>query len=103
MNGNLEKEKKKVEKRVRREKEEERTCKGQCAFMLKIFNNFISQLSVSFEYIEHNIFLISNNIFIYIFFLISKNFIYTNGYSVQEKHRANPEKTSKNREKKRKN
>ena len=30
-----------------------------------------------------------------IFFLISKNIIYTNGYSVQEKHRANPEKTSK--------
>ena len=63
MNGNLEKEKKKIEKRVRREKEEERTRKGQCASMLKIFNNFISQLSVSFEYIEHNIFLISNNIY----------------------------------------
>ena len=31
----------------------------------------------------------------FFFFLISKNFIYTNGYSVQEKHRANPEKTSK--------
>ena len=30
----------------------------------------------------------------FFFFLISKNFIYTNGYSVQEKHRANPEKTS---------
>ena len=30
------------------------------------------------------------------FFLISKNFIYTNGYSVQEKHKANPEKTRKN-------
>ena len=29
-----------------------------------------------------------------IFFLISKNIIYTNGYTVQEKHRANPEKTS---------
>ena len=27
--------------------------------------------------------------------MISKNFIYANGYSVQEKHRANPEKTSK--------
>ena len=26
--------------------------------------------------------------------MISKNIIYTNGYSVQEKHRANPEKTS---------
>ena len=33
--------------------------------------------------------------FFFFFFLISKNFIYTNGYSVQEKHRANPEKTSK--------
>ena len=29
------------------------------------------------------------------FFLINKNFIYTNGYSVKEKHRANPGKTSK--------
>jgi len=31
--------------------------------MLKIFNNFINQLSISFEYIKHNIFLISNNIY----------------------------------------
>ena len=34
------------------------------------------------------------------FFLISKNFIYTNGYSVQEKHKANPEKTRRKTERK---
>ena len=34
------------------------------------------------------------------FFLISKNFIYTNDYSVQEKHKANPEKTRRKTERK---
>ena len=39
-----------------------------------------------------------------LFFLISKNIIYTNGYFVHEKHIANPEnKRRKNKEKTRKN
>ena len=36
----------------------------------------------------------------FFFFLISRNVIYTNGYSMHEKHRANPENTKmKNKEK----
>ena len=36
----------------------------------------------------------------FFFFWISKNVIYTNGYSMHEKHRANPENTKmKNKEK----
>ena len=34
------------------------------------------------------------------FFLTSKNFIYTNGYSMQEKHRANLDKTRRKTERK---
>ena len=36
----------------------------------------------------------------FFYFLISRNVIYTNGYSMHEKHRANPENTKmKNKEK----
>ena len=36
------------------------------------------------------------------FFLISKNVIYTNGYSMHEEHRANPENTRRKTKKKQK-
>ena len=36
------------------------------------------------------------------FFLISKNVIYTNGYSMHEEHRANPENTRRKTKKKKK-
>ena len=35
----------------------------------------------------------------YIYFMISKNVIYTYGYSMHEKHRANLENTKKNKTK----
>ena len=38
----------------------------------------------------------------FIFFLISKNVIYTNGYSMHEEHRANPENTRRKTKKKQK-
>ena len=38
----------------------------------------------------------------YIFFLISKNVIYMYGYSMHEKHRANPENTRRRKQKKQK-
>ena len=34
------------------------------------------------------------------FFLISKNVIYTNGYSMHEKHRANPKNTRRRKQEK---
>ena len=41
---------------------------------------------------------------LFFFFLISKNDIYMNSYSMHEKHKANPENTRrKNREKTKKN
>ena len=38
----------------------------------------------------------------YLFFLISKNVIYTNGYSVHEEHRVNPENTRRKKQRKKK-
>ena len=38
--------------------------------------------------------------YIFFFFWISKNVIYTNGYSMQEKHRANLENTRRRKQKK---
>ena len=42
------------------------------------------------------------SLFVFFFFLISKNVIYTNGYSMHEKHRANPENTRRRKQKKQK-
>ena len=39
---------------------------------------------------------------IFFFFLISKKVIYTNGYSMHEEHRANPENTRRKTKKKQK-
>ena len=46
--------------------------------------------------------LIEHSIAIFFFFLISKNVIYTNGYSMHEEHRANPENTRRKTKKKQK-
>ena len=44
--------------------------------------------------------LVNKCFFVFFLFLISKNVLYTNGYSMQEKHRANLENTRRRKQKK---
>ena len=69
------------------------------SLILGVFNTFLVKLGL---YYGRVLIIFLREVLFFFFFLISKNVIYTKGYSMHKEHRANPEDTRRRKQRKNK-